>query len=44
LLAGLGVTPETATLIGGTLYITAVLSSLPGGLAVFKLSAPSASC
>lgn len=35
-LAGLGVPPEIATLMGFTLYVTGVLASLPGGLTVVR--------
>lgn len=40
LLAGNGIAPETVALVGSTIYITTVLSSLPGGLAILKLIAP----
>jgi hypothetical protein len=37
LLASNNVSPEAAALIGSTIYITTILSSLPGGLLVIKI-------
>ena len=37
LLASNNIPPEAAALIGSTIYITTILSSLPGGLLVIKL-------